>query len=546
MTRRLLRPSLGCLVLLLLINTAYAQEAAEDTTRYYQYYRASESLFFQGRLGLNFYGGDRDVNPFDEVQGYVENVGFDLGLEVGYHLSDRFSLSLMHLSGRYPRIEDEPFGPGPTEYPGALELDQETTSKWRHHFSLLGRVQMLPLQRVSPYYHMGFNVSLGKINDELHTGIGPTVGIGLDAAVTDRMGIFVEINGIYTFDDGAMDLADTQVFAEESSGRGIDASDFDAFPFFGFGLRYNLKSPLIPIVLDCTSPGTLRIGEAGTFAASTNEATRPITYEWNFGDGQSGTGILVSHAYNAAGDYVATVTATNRAGSVTANCPVTVLAPPTCEISAVPSTLSMCEQPLQAVQFRSTVTGDPPISYSWDFGDGNTSTQTEPTHTYTRLDANQNTTTNTATLTVTNEAGSAMCTTTVTIEPCACVSNLVLAQVVYDRNESILREGQTMENLQNNVEILRNSPSTRVFIEGYATANERNAETLAADRARAIATFYTDNGIDESRIMIEGTVLPFQPKSGVPATITIPYCDDSELQPKRDAVRSQVERDMRQ
>ncbi|HMB92705.1 MAG TPA: OmpA family protein, partial [Rhodothermales bacterium] len=84
------------------------------------------------------------------------------------------------------------------------------------------------------------------------------------------------------------------------------------------------------------------------------------------------------------------------------------------------------------------------------------------------------------------------------------------------------------------------------FIEGYATANERNAETLAADRARAIATFYTDNGIDASRIMTEGTVLPFQPKSGVPATITIPYCDDSELQPKRDAVRSQVEQDMRQ
>ncbi|HMB90447.1 MAG TPA: PKD domain-containing protein, partial [Rhodothermales bacterium] len=457
MTRRLLRSSLGCLVLLLLVNTAYAQEAVEDTTRYYQYYRASESLFFQGRLGLNFYGGDRDVNPFDEVQGYIENIGFDLGLEVGYHFSDRFSLSLMHLSGRYPRIEDEPFTPV-ADYPGALDLDPETTSKWRHHFSLLGRVQILPLERVSPYYHMGFNVSFGKINDEMEMGIGPTIGVGLDAAVTDRMGIFVEIDGIYSFDDGALDLADTQVFEEGSSGRGIDASDFDAFPFLGFGLRYNLKSPLIPIVLDCTSPGTLRIDEAGTFAATTNEATRPITYEWDFGDGASGTGILTSHAYSAAGDYMATVTATNRAGSVSANCPVTVLAPPTCEISAAPSTLSMCQQPLQAVQFRSTVTGDPPISYSWDFGDGNTSTQAEPTHTYTRLDANQNTTTNTATLTVTNEAGSAMCTATVTIEPCACVSNLVLAQVVYDRNESILREGQTMENLQNNVEILRNSP----------------------------------------------------------------------------------------
>ena len=51
MPRYLLRSSLlGCFAFLLLLNTASAQSI----------YRATESLYFKARTGLNTYGGDRD------------------------------------------------------------------------------------------------------------------------------------------------------------------------------------------------------------------------------------------------------------------------------------------------------------------------------------------------------------------------------------------------------------------------------------------------------------------------------------------------------
>ena len=130
MPRYLLRTSLlGCLAFLLLLNTANAQEVSR--------YRADSTLFFKGRLGLNFYGGDRDINPGDDLQKYIEQIGFSFGLELGYSFTKRFSLSLHHLSGVYPRIEDVENDLGvPFSQPAYGALDQSTTSKWRHHLTI--------------------------------------------------------------------------------------------------------------------------------------------------------------------------------------------------------------------------------------------------------------------------------------------------------------------------------------------------------------------------------------------------------------------------
>ncbi len=538
MKRYHLRSSLlGCFALLFLCNTAVAQQA--DTTRYYQYYRADDTFYLKGRLGLNFYGGDRDVNPGNEIQKYIENIGFSLGLELGYAFSDRFSLGLMHLSGQYPRIQDNR-----PDFPQTI--DQNTSSKWRHHFSLIGRSYMLPRSRVTPYGQLGFNVSFGKINDETRSGIGPIASVGLDAAVSDRVGIFLELTGIFDFDDDALDLADTRARQMTPTSGGIDASDFDAFTFFGFGVRLNFKSPIVPVTVDCTSPESLKPGEAGTFAVTTNEnATRPVTFQWDFGDGSTGFGRLTSHAFSQPGTKTVTVTASNRGGEATARCTTLVIEPPACRITATPPSLSMCELPLPPVQFRSTVTGTPPITYQWDFGDGASSTEADPAHTYTRVDAEPTTKTFRATLRVSNDAGASTCNVDVNVEPCPCAEDLLLGCTFFDRNASVLNE-QARRILQDNLDILLRSPSTLVFIEGYATANERNAATLAIDRARAVAQFYLDGGLDPSRVQTAGTVLEERPKSGVPCTSTIPYCDEQTLQSKREQKREEVRRDLRQ
>ena len=277
---------LGCFVFFWLFNTATAQE---QQTRGY---RADSTLFFKGRLGLNFYGGDRDINPEDNLQKYIEQIGFSFGLELGYSFTNRFSLSLHHLSGVYPRIEDIEDDLGrPFPQPAYGALDQRTTSKWRHHFSVLGRGHVLPHKRVSPYGQMGFNFSFGKINDQTEIGIGPIAGVGLDFAVSDRIGLFLELDGIFIFDDEALDLADTRAKATPNSPRSTDASDFDVFSFIGFGVRVNAKSPFVPVEVTCTGPTTLIPGEAGTYVANINQdATRPVAVSWDFGDGATASG----------------------------------------------------------------------------------------------------------------------------------------------------------------------------------------------------------------------------------------------------------------
>lgn len=532
MPRFLLRASLlGCFAFLLLLQTTNAQEVSR--------YRADSTLFFKGRLGLNFYGGDRDINPGDELQKYIENIGFSFGLELGYSFTNRFSLSLHHLSGTYPRIEDIENDLGiPFPQPAYGVLDQSTTSKWRHHFTLLGRGHILPNKRVSPYGQMGLNLSFGRINDSMETGIGPMAGIGLDFAVSDRMGLFLELDGIFILDDEALDLADTQSKETPNAPRNIDASDFDVFTFIGFGLRINAKSPFVPVYVDCTGPTTLVPGVASDtlFAADYNDdATEPVTVVWDFGDGTTASGLgphekIYANSGTEELYYDVTVTASNRKSTDTAVCRVKVLAPPRCTIAANPATFDTCQQPLPPVSFTSTVSGSQPISYRWDFGVPGAApgTQPNPSYTYERDDLEPTRLTRTATLRITNPAGSALCTTPVYIDQCPCNPNLIFGTACFARYDSVLPEGQARQNLQDNLDILRANPQTVVVVAGYAQPNERNAQALADDRARTVAQFYIDNGINPDRIVTIGLVELEGAKTGPVCTQTVPFCSADE------------------
>jgi len=49
-----------------------------------------------------------------------------------------------------------------------------------------------------------------------------------------------------------------------------------------------------------------------------------VVYTWDFGDGTNGSGMVTTHVYAAPGTYIATVTATNSLGSVSAQTVVVV------------------------------------------------------------------------------------------------------------------------------------------------------------------------------------------------------------------------------
>lgn len=173
-----------------------------------------------------------------------------------------------------------------------------------------------------------------------------------------------------------------------------------------------------------TSPATPGVGQDIFFNASasaTPAAGRTITgYEWLFGDGNSGRGVVVTHRYEAPGQYTIQLAATDDAGSVgritqTLQVGPTVGATPTATLSFTPAS----PKAGSAVSFNASLSrpgaGSNIQSYTFNWGDGSPEdvvTNPLQTHTYTAAG------TFVATLTVTDTMGrTATAQVTVTVTP---------------------------------------------------------------------------------------------------------------------------------
>ena len=125
------------------------------------------------------------------------------------------------------------------------------------------------------------------------------------------------------------------------------------------------------------------VGNATTFTSTstTNPSGQTInSYNWDFGDGQTGQGQTVTHTYDNAGTYQVTLTvATGGHCTDQKTQSVPVYNAPTCNFTFT----TVCQG--TATQFTSTANsapGNPITNYQWNFGDGQTGTGQTVSHTY--------------------------------------------------------------------------------------------------------------------------------------------------------------------
>jgi len=124
------------------------------------------------------------------------------------------------------------------------------------------------------------------------------------------------------------------------------------------------------------------------FSAAANAGTAPFTYLWDFGDGNTGTGQIVSNLYSGSNStFIVCVTMTDGLGCTSSDCQTITLSgnpnQQTCDVLL--SYYADTTAPTAAtVVLEAYPTGVAPFTYSWYFSDGTSSTLANPTHTFTQ------------------------------------------------------------------------------------------------------------------------------------------------------------------
>jgi len=205
----------------------------------------------------------------------------------------------------------------------------------------------------------------------------------------------------------------------------------------------------LPPTADPNGPYTGSTGAPVTFDGtdSIDPDGTVVSYAWDFGDGEIGSGPTPSNTYATAGTYTVTLTVTDNAGvtdTATAMADITVANQPPVADAGGPYSASTNASPCGDldprcdgdVTFDGSGSTDPDgtiVSYDWDFGDGTVvpDAGATPSHTYTVSS------TYIVTLTVTDSGGATATDTAVA----SIVPNQ--APVAEDETVAVPRQGST-------------------------------------------------------------------------------------------------------
>ena len=253
-------------------------------------------------------------------------------------------------------------------------------------------------------------------------------------------------------------------------------------------------------VLNVEGPQRVAINEPATFTAEVNnKGAKSDQNCWEFGDGTTErNGTTVTHAYSEAGTY----TVRFRTPDCEATKPdqtqtflVEVYDP--CPIPAEIVALSTDpSDPIfnETIRFNATVNANPAATFTWDFGDGNTSTSASPTHRYTDPGVY------TVTLAAANcEAQPVSRTLEVVVGEFRCSEVRELNSVFFEENSAVL-DDEAYALLDENIAILNECAELNARLDAYTSYDERRMMDLGNQRAAAVQSYYSQNGVSLNRL----------------------------------------------
>ena len=133
-------------------------------------------------------------------------------------------------------------------------------------------------------------------------------------------------------------------------------------------------------------------GEAGTTlirfdgSGSTDPEDDPLTYAWDFGDGNVADGAMPTHTYAAAGTFEVSLVVSDGMSSSDPSVTTATITEPVMNLAPVANPGGpYTGEPGQAIMFDGSNSADPngdALTYSWDFGDGAMGDGVSPSHTY--------------------------------------------------------------------------------------------------------------------------------------------------------------------
>ena len=168
------------------------------------------------------------------------------------------------------------------------------------------------------------------------------------------------------------------------------------------------------------TPATPRVLDTVTFNASTttNGGTacgQLCSYEWNFGDGTTGSGQVITHQYRSISTFPVALTVTDQRGATAQTIqpvPVSAAAPPTVTFTTSPTEVNVGDTLFFNASESKAAEGRVLVDYFWDFGDGTTASGSAVSHIYAAAGTYM------VTLKVTDDAGTfTVSSQSVTVDP---------------------------------------------------------------------------------------------------------------------------------